>query len=192
MSRESLLKKEFNQSDVQRVRNIVNKDFTSKTKAQAGYKKSSERHNEGDIWEESGKTWTIKNGLKQNITKLDAAKKAVRLPIACPKCKSRMKKRLDSKMFKIHGFCFDCVIEYEASLRKAGLYEEYEKKMMSGNIEEFIKEMETWVTESLNTNISMVTEQGDKEDWGALSKDYKEKITNDLQEYISHLRKHVI
>lgn len=192
MSRESLLKKEFNQSDVQRVRNIVNKDFTSKTKAQAGYKKSSERHKEGDIWDESGKTWTIKNGLKQNITKLDAAKKAVRLPIACPKCKSRMKKRLDSKMFKIHGFCFDCVIEYEASLRKAGLYEEYEKKMMSGNIEEFIKEMETWVTESLNTNISMVTEQGDKEDWGALSKDYKEKITNDLQEYISHLRKHVI
>lgn len=192
MSRESLLKKEFNQSDVQRVRNIVNKDFTSKTKAQAGYKKSSERHKEGDIWEESGKTWTIKNGLKQNITKLDAAKKAVRLPIACPKCKSRMKKRLDSKMFKIHGFCFDCVIEYEASLRKAGLYEEYEKKMMSGNIEEFIKEMEVWVTESLDTNISMVTEQGDKEDWGALSKEYKEKITNDLQEYISHLRKHVI
>ena len=29
---ESKLKKEFKQSDVQRVRNIVNKDFTSKTK----------------------------------------------------------------------------------------------------------------------------------------------------------------
>ena len=40
MSRESLLKKEFNQSDVQRVRNLVNKDFTGKTKVQAGYKKS--------------------------------------------------------------------------------------------------------------------------------------------------------
>ena len=38
----------------------------------------------------------------------------------------------------------------------------------------------------------MVTEHGDKEDWGALSVDYKDKITKDLQEYISHLRKHVI
>ena len=192
MSKESLLKKEFNHSDVQRVRNLVNKDFTSKTKAQAGYRKTTQKHTEGDVWEESGKTWTIKNGLKQNITKLDAAKKATRLPLTCPKCKSRMKKRLDKKMYGIHGFCFDCVLEYEASLRSAGLYEEYEKKMMSGNIEAFIKDMETWVIESLGTNISMVTEHGDKEDWGALSIDYKEKITKDLQEYISHLRKHVI
>ena len=40
MSNESLLKKEFKHSDVQRVRNIVNKDFTASTKQQAGYKKS--------------------------------------------------------------------------------------------------------------------------------------------------------
>ena len=39
MSNESLLKKEFKQSDVQRVRNIVNKDFTSSTKQQTGYQK---------------------------------------------------------------------------------------------------------------------------------------------------------
>lgn len=192
MSKESLLKKEFNHSDVQRVRNIVNKDFTSKTKNQAGYRKSSERHKEGDVWEESGKTWTIKNGLKQNITKLDAAKKATRMPLKCPKCENRMKKRLDTKMYKIHKICFDCVIEYEDTLKQAGLYEDYEKRMMSGNIEEFIKDMENWVLESLQTNISMVTEQGDSEDWGNLSNTYKEKITKDLQEYISHLRKHVI
>ena len=59
MSNESLLKKEFKQSDVQRVRNLVNKNFTSKTKSQTGYKKSSQRHQEGDIWEEGGKQWTI-------------------------------------------------------------------------------------------------------------------------------------
>ena len=40
MSKESLLKKEFKHSDVQRVRNLVNKDFNSKTKLQSGYKKS--------------------------------------------------------------------------------------------------------------------------------------------------------
>ena len=65
---DSALKKEFNQADVQRIRNIVNKDYTSKTKSQSGYKRSSKRHKEGDIWEEGGKQWTIKNGLKQNLT----------------------------------------------------------------------------------------------------------------------------
>ena len=44
MSKETLLKKEFKQSDVQRVRNLVNKDFTSGVKVQAGYRKSSKKH----------------------------------------------------------------------------------------------------------------------------------------------------
>jgi hypothetical protein len=32
---ESLLKKDFKESDIQRVRNLVNKDYTSSTKAQS-------------------------------------------------------------------------------------------------------------------------------------------------------------
>ena len=48
------LKKEFNKSDVQRIRNIVNKDYTSKTKFQSGYSKNSTLREEGDIWEENG------------------------------------------------------------------------------------------------------------------------------------------
>jgi hypothetical protein len=192
MSRESLLKKEFKEADVKRVRNLVNKDFTSGIKQQAGYTKIKGRYKEGDVWKESGKEWTIKNGIKQNITKLDSAKKAVRLPLACPRCSNRMKKRLDKKMFKIHGFCFDCVVDFEANLKQAGLYEDYEKKMMSGNIKEFIVDIEAWVTESLQDKITMVTEAGDKESWGGMSDSYKDKITDDLQKYISRLRKHVI
>jgi tRNA 2-selenouridine synthase SelU len=190
MSKESLLKKEFKQSDVQRVRNIVNKDFTSKTKSQTGYQKKYTHHKEGDIWDEGGKQWTIKNGIKQNITKLDKAKKAIRMPLCCPKCGNRMKKRLDEKMFKVHGFCFDCVVEYETSLKHAGLYEEYEKKMTQGNILGFIDNLQAWITESLHDDISMVTEQGDVEDWGKMSKSYKTKITEDLQKYIKLLREH--
>jgi hypothetical protein len=189
---DNVLKKEFKQSDVQRVRNIVNKNYTAKTKLQSGYSKKTNKHKEGDVWQESGKTWTIKNGIKQNITKLDAAKKLTQLPLACPKCKNRMKKRLDKKMYFIHGFCFDCTILYEDSLKTAGLYEEYEKKMVSGNIEGFIVDMENWVRESLEDRITMVTEQGDKEDWGSLSTDYKEKILSDMNQYIKHLREHVI
>ncbi len=189
---ESLLKKEFKKSDVQRVRNLVNKDFTAATKTQAGYGKKKEFYAEGDIWEESGKTWTIKNGLKQNITKLDAAKKALRMPLTCPKCGKPMKHHLDKKMYKIHGFCFDpCTVEYEASLRRAGLYEQYEKRMMQGNIQGHIVDIENWILESLNDDNSYVTEEGDVEDWGGMSKDYRERIIKELKEYKEALLKHL-
>ena len=102
-----------------------------------------------------------------------------------------MKKRLDSKMYKIHGFCFDCVIDYEASLQKAGLFEEYESKMTQGNIKAFISDLEGWITESLEDKISIVTEQGDVEDWGALSTGYKDQVRDDLKNYLDLLREHV-
>jgi len=95
---ESLLKKEFKSKDVERVRNLVKKDFSAKTTAGVGYEKQYEIHNEGDVWEESGRTWTIKDGIKQNITKLDAAKKAMQMPLKCPKCEGPMKHWLAQKI----------------------------------------------------------------------------------------------
>ena len=190
MSKESLLKKEFKQSDVQRVRNLVNKDFTAKTKQQAGYKKSSERHIEGDIWEEGGRQWTIKNGIKQNITKLDAAKKAIRIPLRCPKCGGPMKHHLAKKMYKIHGFCFDpCTVEMEADLRNAGLYEQYEKRMMQGNMKAFAQDVEQWVMDLINSKDTFVTEAGDIEDWKSNSNKDKELFKN-VKQYIAHLSEH--
>jgi len=192
MSKDTLLKKEFKQSDVQRVRNLVNKDFTSGTKLQTGYRKSTKKHKEGDIWEDNGKTWTIKNGLKQNITKLDNAKKAIRIPLTCPKCGGSMKHHLAQKMYKIHGFCFDpCTVKFEKDLRRAGLYEEYEKKIMSGNISAFADDIENWVLESINDTNTIVTEDGTVEDWGGMNKEYKEKILKDLKTYVDNLRSRV-
>ena len=188
---ESLLKKEFKESDVQRVRNLVNKDFTSKTKSQTGYQKAYKSRKEGDIWEESGKTWTIKNGIKQNITKLDAAKKAVRVPLACPKCGGSMKHHLAKKMYKIHGFCFDpCTVEMEADLRKAGLYEAYEKKMMQGNIKAFANDIEAWALDIVNTKDTFVTEQGDVEDWKS-NDDIKRRVLENLKTYLGYLKEHM-
>ena len=188
---ESLLKKEFKESDIQRVRNIVNKDFTSKTKSQTGYQKAYQRYIEGDIWEESGKTWTIKNGIKQNITKLDAAKKAVRTPLTCPKCGGPMKHHLAKKIYKIHGFCFyPCTVEMEADLRKAGLYQAYEKKMMQGNIKAFASDIEQWVDDYINAEMSFVTEQGDVEDWKS-NDNIKKRVLENLKMYLGHLKEHM-
>ena len=188
---ESLLKKDFKESDVQRVRNLVNKDYTSSTKAQSGYQKSHQYHKEGDIWEESGKTWTIKNGIKQNITKLDKAKKAAFVPLTCPKCSGSMKHHLAKKMYRIHGFCFDCTIEYESDLKKAGLYKEYERKLLNGNLKEFSKDIENWIKDSLEDSISMVTEQGDLENWGDISKKEKNKILKNLNDYLKVIKDNI-
>jgi hypothetical protein len=188
--KESRLKKEFKQSDVARARNLVNKKFTDKTKIQTGYQKVYSKHIEGDTWEESGKTWTVKNGIRQNITKLDYLKKQVRTPLACPKCKGSMKHHLAKKMYKIHGFCFNCVIEYEGTLQKAGLYEAYEKKMMSGNIAAFANDLENWVKETLESKITMVTEQGDVEDWNRTDSNFNDKILKELNSYLKLLRQH--
>ena len=186
---ESSLKKEFRREDVQRVRNIVNKDFTAKTKSQTGYQKASKRHKEGDIWEESGKTWTIKNGIKQNITKLDAAKKALKIPLACPKCGGPMKHRFDKKMYKIHGFCFDCTLNYEAELRKAGLFKKYEASMINGSIDAFAKDLTAWVNEYVETDSTYVTEQGVVEDWNSDKVSQNKKVMQNLKEFIEVLNK---
>lgn len=185
---DNVLKKEFKQSDVQRIRNLVNKDYTSKTKVQSGYQKRYQKHVEGDVWEESGKTWTIKNGIKQNITKLDAVKKAAKIPLACPKCGGPMKHWLAKKMYRIHGFCFDpCVVEFEANLRKAGLYDKYEKEMMTGNMEGFVKDLKSYVAEFIDYTPTYVTEAGDVENWEDKAS-VKEKALKNLDEYLSAVK----
>lgn len=188
---DSVLKKEFKQRDVNRARNLITKDFTAKTTAGVGYQKAFVAYKEGDIWEENGKTWTIKNGIKQNITKLDAAKKALQTPLTCPKCGGSMNYHLHQKMYKIHKMCFDCVIDYEASLRKAGLYEAYEKAMIRGGVKVFLKEVEQYFLESINEVDTFVTENGEVEDWRGNRKQVSDTVTKDLKEFLQHIKKHL-
>ena len=81
MSQDNVLKKEFTKKDVQRLRNV----FTGKTGERStdgiGYTKQQEFHKEGDVWIKDGREWTIKDGIKQNVTKLDQADFEMRLRI---------------------------------------------------------------------------------------------------------------
>ena len=189
--KDSQLKKEFDSRAVNRVRNLVKKDFISRTTIGTGYSKRKEKHSEGDIWEEDGRTWTIKNGVKQNITKLDSAKKAYQIPLTCSKCGGSMKHHLAKKMYKIHGFCFDCTIDMEADLRKAGLYEKYEKTMMQGNMQAWATNLEQWVEDTLNESMTFVTEEGDVEDWKGNTQKQKQEMLTGMNEYLKHLKKHM-
>jgi len=189
--KENHLKKEFDERAVNRARNIISKNFTSRTMVGSGYEKVKEKHSEGDVWEEDGKMWTIKNGLKQNVTKLDKAKKLAQTPLTCPKCSGAMNHHLHKKMYKIHGFCFDCTLEMEANLRKAGLYKEYEKQMMQGNMQAWAQGLEQWVDDQINESMTFVTEDGTVEDWSNNSAKQKAEIMKNVNQYLDHLKKHM-
>jgi hypothetical protein len=191
MANESMLQKDFKQRDVQRMRNLITKNYGDKTVTQAGYTKETVEHKEGDVWEENGKQWTIKNGLKQNITRLDNIKKSLIIPLTCPNCSKPMKNdTLNKKMWPIHKMCFDCVITMETKLKREGKFEEYERNMTKKGIETYIKELEEALLElSLSTteDESIVTESGDIEHWVGGNID-KQKILQDLQEHIQKLK----
>lgn len=167
---ESLLKKEFKRSDVQRVRNLVNKDFTGKTKDQVGYEAVRKRHKEGEVWEEGGKTWTIKNGLRQSVGKLQAVRKSLEVPLVCPVCGGPMKTRLDQKFYKTHNTCYMCVVKFEDRLKLAGLWEEYEQASLKHNIESFVLDLRRRIEAMKeDRDVSVVTDEGSVESWGKVS-----------------------
>lgn len=85
---------------------------------------------EGDVWEDiNGKKWTIKNGIRQTVTKLDDAK----TPYWCPKCSKPMNHRFDIKFWRIRGHCMDCNVKFETELRRQGKWEEFERKRILRN-----------------------------------------------------------
>ena len=89
-----MLKKEFNTKDVNRARNLITKKGDSGSNLQSGYKKKTTDFKEGDVWEDKGKKWTIKDGVKQTINKLDKVRKEALMPLFCPSCNNLMKKKL--------------------------------------------------------------------------------------------------
>ena len=183
---DNVLKKQFQQKDVQRLRNLVQGKYGEKVGQSVGYSKATIDHKEGDVWEEDGRKWTIKDGIKQNITKLDAAKKAHLMPIFCPCCGSKMSVAIDKPYYNLHKKCLNCVVEFEHELRVAGLYDAYEKRIINSDLDGFIEDFKKFIeSELIITNNSFITEQGDVEKWvGAPN---KEKVMKGLEKTIEHL-----
>ena len=186
------LKKEFSKRDVQRMRNIITGNAGGTTGVQVGYSKQQQDYQEGDVWEENGKQWTIKNGIKQTVTKHDKLRQLTVMPLACPICHKSMKGNdLNKKMWIIHHMCFDCVIEMEAKIKLDGKWDEYEKQMMNANKNAMVDDFEQAFNNFVNSqNESYFTEQGDMESWSG-GKINEEEIKN-VKEYIKKLREHQV
>ena len=185
-----MLNKEFKRKDVERMRNLIKGKAGESAELQVGYTTKKEDYKEGDIWEEGGKKWIIKDGIKQTYTKLDKIKKEAILPLFCPNCGTLMKKRLDPKMYKIHKKCFDCVIEMEHKMHINGTYEEYEKNMTLNNADNIIDDYQDYLLDVVNmSNNQYVSEKGEVERWkGGLDKN---KLNKEIKTTIADLKEQI-
>jgi len=187
------MKKYIPEHKVQRMRNLATKKFGKKTKIQIGYGNFTEEHKEGDIWEEKGKKWTIKNGITQSVTKLDSVRQSVLMPLVCPKCNTKpMKGQLDKLFWRLYKECSDCKITEETSLKIADRekYLEYEKEVTAANLKTYIKDMEMLVADYVNglNRKGYITEAGKIEDW---SKQNTTTLSNKIEHKLNDLRKNL-
>lgn len=141
---------------------------------------------EGDVWEEGGKTWTIKNGIKRTATKMDDARKKMLMPLACPDCGKAMKSHLDKKFWVINQTCFDCLVWHEHEIRTMGKWQEYERAKVSANAKAFLKDVKEGLQNYSEQSMESkhVTEDGRIEKWQGPDK----KV---IEEYIDKEIKHL-
>jgi len=185
-----MLKKEFKQKDVNRARNLIMGKTDASTSTHIGYSTKQKDYKEGDVWTEGRKTWTIKNGIKQTISKLDKIKKEVFMPLCCPECGNVMKKRLDKPHYRINKKCYDCVIDFEGKLIVRGEYEDYKNKLKGKNSIDILNELESTLLSAVNvSNSNFVSEDGVVEKWvGGID---KEKFTEEIKTAAKAKRKHI-
>ena len=123
--------------------------------------------------------------------KLEATKEA-RLPWFCPDCKRIMKRRLDERMWYLHGHCFECQVEVENKMMIDGTFDEWEDKKVNANKLAWIRDKKQELVEFKN--------QKDMEAYNQVNPDghslEKEKWTQNFDELkkqageaIEHLEK---
>lgn len=179
------LKKPFKEKDLQRLRNLIQGKYQEKTVLGVGYEKDIVKYKEGDIWEKEGRKWTIKNGIKQNITVLDNARTELTLPLFCPNCSKIMNNQHDKQFYIQYKRCFDCQIEFETQIKIKGLWNEYEKHIINTDIDYIIKDFNIWFDE-IQQQESFITENGNVETWIG---DVKKKLLEDKEKTIDFLQK---
>ncbi len=97
-----------------------------------------------------------------------------------------MKHKFDKQFYIQYKHCYDCQIDFETNLKIVGKWEEYEKEIINSDIDNTIKEFETWFDEQLNqTNESFITETGEIENWFGSG---KEKLLEEKEKTIKYLQ----
>tara|TARA_R110001632_G_scaffold214880_1_gene341714 strand:+ start:35 stop:631 length:597 start_codon:yes stop_codon:yes gene_type:complete len=185
------LNKEFQKKDVNRLRNLIQGKTGASTGIQVGYNKKTTDYKEGDVWKENRKTWTIKNGIKQTTSKLDAIKKEVFMPLCCPKCSKVMKGQLDKPNYKLHKKCHNCVVDFEHKLKIHDKYDDYVNELKNKNNLTILDEAESYLLDAINnsSNSQYISENGVIERWvGGID---KEKASKEVKQTVKELTKKI-
>jgi len=167
----------------------------------AGYSKDSERQNqalrsilEGGTPEKRifvsmmDKKEEVKGDRKSHLTDIMAE---ARVPWFCPECDKVMKRKLDDKMWRLFGHCFDCQVIMENKLRITGEYDDWAKKKVLLNqrsfVEEQLQNVDEWKNQGDITFYNQINPDGhsvEKEKWDI----NKEKIIEQADEAIGHFK----
>ena len=139
-----------------------------------------------------------KNG--DQIDELSEIMKEARMPWFCPECKKTMKKRLDDKMWRIYGHCFDCQVEAENKMRIEGTYEEWASGKVKNNTKAYLSDLEEDIKRFRNQKSPEFFNQNrpdgysvDKEKWNISKKDKEviNKLADDALKDIEKMKENL-
>ena len=194
------------------VKKLLAGEHDSQNKVTVGYteedKESNVSRKIGDKWFDSdGNEWEQRNVYTIKLGKVwqQELHEYLNSFPNCPKetCTCGIPKKLDQKMKRIHGMCFDCVIDMEHKIRLEGKWDEYEKIKVKQNALAWLKEAEKdkdMIASELS-RMEFTNDFGDNEKWktplnkeellGKIEKEFEEfrnnfikKLEEDLGENI--------
>ena len=139
-------------------------------------------------------------GGKTRKSELTDIMAEVRMPWFCPECKKTMKKRLDDKMWRIYGHCFDCQVEDENKMRIEGTYEEWAKGKVQNTTKAYLSDLEEDIKRFRNQKSPEFYNQTrpdgysvDKEKWNMTKKDKEviNKLADDALKDIEKMKENL-
>jgi len=170
-----------------------------------GYSKETERQNKvlGDLLagREPEKRVMVgynkpKEKKKDKISKMTEIMQDVRMPWFCPDCKKVMKQKLDDKMWRLFGHCFDCQVKVENKLRIEGKYEKWAKEKIKKNKIAFIKDQIQVISEWKDSkapewynNVGVNYPELKKEKWDIDMERVKKEANEAIEKYEDALEK---
>ena len=174
--------------NVKAVQQMLDGSHKFQTKKTTGFSdaklvaQKNERHEIGDIWEETDSTGNIfvieqKDGFRIRKTKNSEIFQELRDDLkSFPNCRKETctcagTHPIDKKMQVIHKMCFDCVLEMEHELKKSGTFNEYEHNKVRENALAWLADAERDVAMLKQTYTQaakfVTNSEGEIETWAA-------------------------
>ena len=174
--------------NIKAVQQMLDGSHKFQTKKTTGFSdaklvaQKNERHEVGDVWEETDSTGNIfvieqRDGFRIRKTKNSEIFDKLRTELnAFPNCRKETctcagTHPIDKKMQVIHKMCFDCVLEMEHELKKAGTFNEYEHNKVRENALAWLADAERDVAMLKQTYTQaakfVTNSEGEIETWAA-------------------------